>query len=44
LGFSIKHCINQVKLHPRFLNIILSLSNKFRDFWSYYLISKIPEV
>jgi hypothetical protein len=34
-GLGIKHCPNQVKLHPSFLNIILSLSKKFGDFWSY---------
>jgi hypothetical protein len=40
-GLCTKHCPNHVKLYPRFLNIILSLSKKFDDFWSYYLISKI---
>jgi hypothetical protein len=34
-GLGIKHFPNQVKLHPRFLNIILSLSKKFGDFLSY---------
>jgi hypothetical protein len=43
-GLGIKHYPNQAKLYPRFLNIILGLSKKFGDFWSYEVISKIPGV
>jgi hypothetical protein len=35
LGLGIKQCPNQVKLHSWDLNIILSLSKKFGDFWSH---------
>jgi hypothetical protein len=34
-GLGIKHCPNHAKLYQRLLNIILSLSKKFSDFWSY---------
>jgi hypothetical protein len=34
-GLGIKQCPNQVKLYPRFLNIIVGLSKKIGDFWSY---------
>jgi hypothetical protein len=34
-GLGTHLCPNHAKLYPRFLNIILSLSKKFSDFWSY---------
>jgi hypothetical protein len=34
-GLGTKNCPNHAKLYPRLLNISLSLSKKFSDFWSY---------
>jgi hypothetical protein len=41
IGFLVKQCPNDFKLHSGALVIILSLPKKFHNFWNSYIISKI---
>jgi hypothetical protein len=41
IGFLVKQCPNDFKLHLGALITILSLLKKFYNFWNYLTISKI---